>query len=304
VTLRFRRLAVLVSCACALSGVLQIGEASAGRVRSARRGHQSVLFWLGWDGGHLKQMFWRGVTQVDLFSLASCVKADDPAPDCGGPASVSQAFNGVARARSFVSTVHRHRKLALISIGGSTNPNWYYPCSPANVETFAHNLVTYMRANGFDGIDLDIEQDAGTGNPVFTAADLRACTRAVQRAARAIRTARGRIPLITSDVDPTTNFDIGRIQRPYVDQFNAMSYGARGAALVAEIRALEHRSRIPARKITVGLDLGDYPPPRSNCGGAARYARRGQLAGTMVWFGQADAPSYSCLRAIAAGLLR
>lgn len=37
--------------------------------------------------------------------------------------------------------------------------------------------------------------------------------------------------LITSDVDPTTDFDIGELQNPYVDQFNAMSYGASGSAL-------------------------------------------------------------------------
>jgi hypothetical protein len=187
----------------------------------------------------------------------------------------------------------------MISIGGSSNPNWYYPCNPQNVAAFASNLVGYMRTNGFDGIDLDIEQDAGTGTPALTAADLRACTQAVFDDAKATRTALGRVPLITSDVDPTTNFDIGQIQNPYVDQFNAMSYGVRGRALASQIRALETDSGIPARKITAGLDIGDYPPPKSDCAGAARYAAQKRLAGAMLWFGQADAPLYSCMRAIA-----
>jgi GH18 family chitinase len=258
-----------------------------------------VLFWLAWDGGHLNKIPWHAVTQVDLFSLATCVSAGHPAKDCTGPTSLSLAFNGVTGVRRFVTTVHRHHKLALISIGGSSNPNWYYPCNPQNVATFASNLVSYMKANGFDGIDLDIEQDASTGTPALTAADLQACTQAVYEDAKATRTALGRVPLITSDVDPTTNFDIGQIQSPYVDQFNAMSYGAKGRALASQITALETQSGIPAWKVTAGLDIGDYPPPKSDCAGAARYAARKGLAGAMLWFGQADAPAYSCMRAIA-----
>ena len=203
------------------------------------RPYQSVLFWLAWDGGQLKKIRWNAVTQVNLFSLATCTRAAHPYPDCTGPSSLSETDNGVSNVGSFVSTVHRHRKLALISIGGSGNPNWYYPCNPSTVAAFASNLVGYMKANGFDGIDLDIEQDAGTGNPALTAADLQACTKAVYEGAKAVKTALGATPLITSDVDPTTNFDIGQIQDPYVDQFNAMSYGARGAALRSQIAAHE-----------------------------------------------------------------
>jgi GH18 family chitinase len=282
-----------------LVGLLQTDAASARRPAARSRGFQSVLFWLAWDGGHLKTIPWNAVTQVDLFSLSTCVKAGKPATDCAGPTSLSTKLNNVSHVRAFVNAVHRHGKLAMISVGGSTNPNWYYPCSPANVAGFARKLVSYMRSNRFDGIDLDIEQDAGTGSPVLTAGDLQACTRAVSDEAKAARSARGRTPLITSDVDPTTNFDLGRIQNPYVDQFNAMSYGASGGALASQIRALESNSKIPRRKITAGVDIGDYPPPKSDCAGAARYAAAKHLAGAMVWYGQADARSYSCLHAIA-----
>jgi len=263
------------------------------------RSYQSVLFWLAWDGGALDKIPWQAVTQIDLFSLSTCVKAADPAADCTGPASLSQQFNGVSDVGSFVSTVHRHGKLAMISIGGSDNPNWYYPCSPSNVAVFARNLVSYMKSNRFDGIDLDIEQDGGTGSPALTATDLRACTKAVYDDAAAIKTALGATPRLTSDVDPTTDFDIGQIQNPYVGQFNAMSYGATGPALASQIRALETNSGIPGSKITAGLDIGDYPPPRSDCAGTAKYAAANGLAGAMLFYGQADAPAYSCLTAIA-----
>jgi hypothetical protein len=288
-----RRIAVIAVLA-AVVAALTIPTAPA-----APRRYQSVLFWLAWDGGKLDAIRWRAVTQVDLFSLATCVGAGRPFADCAGPSSLSMADNGVGHVRAFVRTVHRHHKLALISVGGADNPDWYYPCSPSNVAEFASNLVSYMRSNGFDGIDLDIEQDAGTGSPALTAADLRLCAQTVHDDVKAVRTASGAVPLITSDVDPTTNFDIGRIERPYVDQFNAMSYGARGKALDAQIKALERSSRIPAALITAGVDLGDYPPPKSDCAGAARYAASHHLAGAMVWYGQAR-PAGSCLRAIGA----
>ena len=283
----------------ALAALLLGASASAAPAVSHR--HQTVLFWLAWDGGKLGTVPWKTVTQVDLFSLSTCTTAGHPAPDCTGPTDLSTQFNGVSHVRSFVRTVHRHGRLALISIGGSDNPNWYYPCNPSNVAAFASKLVSYMRSNGFDGIDLDIEQDGGTGSPTFTAADLQACTKDVRDDAKAVKTARGRVPVITSDVDPTTDFDIGQIQKPYVDQFNAMSYGAKGAALGTQIKALEKQSGIPARKITAGLDIGDFPPPKSDCGGTARWARTHHLAGAMLWFGQAK-PATSCLRAIARNL--
>ena len=77
-----------------------------------------------------------------------------------------------------------------------------------------------------------------------------------------------------------------------------MSYGVNGAKLESEINALETESAIPASKITAGIDIGDYPPPKSDCEGTASYAASSGLAGTMLWFGQADAPKYSCLSAI------
>lgn len=291
----------MVRSACVLLCVcLAVAVGPAGNAPASARRYQSVLFWVGWDGGKLSTIPWSGVTQVNLFSLSTCVRKGRPAPDCAGPRSLSAKFNGLSNVGRFVRTVHRHHKLALISVGGSTNPNWYYACNPTNVATFARNLVRYMKSNGFDGVDLDIEQDAGTGSPKLTAADLRACTRTVHDDAKAIKTRRGTVPLITSDVDPTTDFDIGLIQKPYVDQFNAMSYGASGSALAAQIDALEKNSKIAASKITAGLDIDDYPPPQSDCAGTAAYAASHHLAGAMLWFGQADAPSYTCLEAISA----
>jgi Glycosyl hydrolases family 18 len=269
---------------------------------SGSSGFQSVVFWLAWDGGTLSSLPWSAVTQVDMFSLASCVSSGDPEPDCSGPTSVDTEFNGVNNAdvSGFVSTVHQNGALAIITIGGSTNPNWYYPCNGSNAATFAQNLVNYMQSNGFDGVDLDIEQDPTTGSPAFTSADLQACVEDVYNDAKAIKTQAGKTPLVTADVDPTTDYDIGQIEEPYIDQFNAMSYGATGSTLASQIHALETQSDIPASKITEGVDIDDDPSTRSDCGSNASWAASNGLAGAMLWYGQADAasPAWECLDAV------
>src|SRR2546421_624052 len=82
-----------------------------------------------------------------------------------------------------------------------------------------------------------------------------AFNQAVYNDAKAIKTAAGKTPLVTSDVDPTTSFDIGADVNRYVDQFNMMSYGHTCAnncsQLAADIAALKNNSGIPASKITV-----------------------------------------------------
>jgi GH18 family chitinase len=247
----------------------------------------------------LSSLPWNAITQVDLFSLSSCVSSGDPESDCTGPTSIDTEYNGVSDPASFVSAVHAGGKLAIITIGGSTNPNWYYPCNGSNAAVFAQNLVNYMQSNGFDGVDLDIEQDTTTGSPAFSAADLQACAEDVYNDAKAIRTQAGNTPIVTADVDPTTDYDIGQIEEPYVDQFNAMSYGATGSTLASQINALETQSDIPASKITEGVDIQDYPSTRADCGSNASWAASNGLAGAMLWFGQYDAPSYTCLDAVA-----
>ena len=221
------------------------------------------MYWLGWDHDvALSSLNWSGVTQVDDFSLASCDPGDprSVADGCTDPAGVDPWFNTVGDPSSFVSTVHAHGKLAIITLGGSTNPNWHVPCQPANVAAFAHNVVKYMQSSGFDGIDLDVEQDPGIGNPPFTAADLKACAQQIYSDAKAVKTAAGKVPLVTSAVDPTTDLDIGRIENPYVDLFNAMSYASSVSAQEADIANLENQTGIPASKITLARTFSTSLP--------------------------------------------
>ena len=58
----------------------------------------------------------------------------------------------------WVATVHAHPGIkAIIAIGGKGNDNWGPACNNANRAQFVQNLVGFATSNGFDGIDLDIE---------------------------------------------------------------------------------------------------------------------------------------------------
>lgn len=56
----------------------------------------------------------------------------------------------------------------LLSIGGGRLGSALFTklvSSDSNIEVFAHNAINYLRARGFDGLDLDWEYPAKRGSP-------------------------------------------------------------------------------------------------------------------------------------------
>ena len=264
---------------------------------------QNVAYYLGWVGGGLSGVPWNAVTQMDMFSLATCTST--VTSSCPTPASLNSSLNSVptgSSLSSWVGTVHANGRLAMITIGGSTNPNWYYACDSADAATFASNLVSYMQTNGFDGIDLDEEQDANTGSPEFTTADLVACAQDIYQDAKAVKTAAGNTPLITADLNPTYETDIDSDIAPYVDQVNMMLYGSNSGTCTgtgtcpayASGVATLNRLGIQTSHITAGMSV---PISSTMCSQIGNYASTNGLAGTMLWYLQGDT-NYSCLGAI------
>ncbi len=231
----------------------------------------SVAFWTGWESNvSVSQIPWTAVTEVNLMAVEPCNATGTT--DCPTYSSINTDVNAIqccTNVPQLVSTIHANHKLALITIGGSGNLDWYYPCNSSDVSAFASNLVDYMQTNGFDGIDVDIEQDPTTGSPVFSTADLIACITDIYNDAKAVTTAAGKTPLVTADVDPTTNYDIGADELGHVDWFNMMGYDstcADGCARVAqEIGFLETKSGIPASEITIGTDTESGDSPTTSC---------------------------------------
>jgi hypothetical protein len=223
---------------------------------------QSVAFWLAWSGSiQESQIPWNAVTQVDLFALTTTTVTSGCSSDC---TSLDTSQNGISRMNvsSWVSTIHHNGKLAIISIGGSTDQDWANACAPANLPGFTSELVNYMVSNGFDGVDLDIESLSGSGNQLSL---WTACEQSIAQAAHAATTQAGATPLVSTDVDQSWMDSAVAKFEQWPDQFNLMYYGyptgsyscANSCSQVnALVQGMHTTGNVPYNRMMLGMSPG------------------------------------------------
>jgi chitinase len=223
---------------------------------------QSVAFWLAWSGSiQESQIPWNAVTQVDLFSLTTTTDTSGCSSNC---TSLNTSQNGISRMNlsSWVSTIHNNGKLAIISIGGSTDQDWANACAPANLPGFTSKLVNYMVSNGFDGVDLDIESLSGSGSQLSL---WTACEQSIAQAAHSATTQAGAIPLVSTDVDQSWMDSAVSKFEQWPDQFNLMYYGyptgsyscANSCSQVNTlVQGLHNTGDVPYNRMMLGMSPG------------------------------------------------
>lgn len=207
--------------------------------------------------------------------------------------------NGV-NVPAFVAAAHAHGVKALITIGGIDDQNWENACVGANQAPFVSNLVNYMQSNGFDGIDLDIEDRLWTseGPP---AADMTACIHAISTAAKAVQTQAGAVPIISGDVITDWSGPWWAPSNADIDQFNLMTYGDTISAgnYAADVQKTVSQG-VTKSKMVGGIDVIDAPSTNNQCGPFEQYATDNGLAGAFVWDEQTDgANGYPCFNQFA-----
>jgi hypothetical protein len=257
---------------------------------------QSVAFWLGWDSSMTEsQMPWNAVTQVDLFALQTTA----------GSGLDTSLLNPTGNVANWVSTVHQHHRLALITIGGISDQHWDTACGNTYRSAFVTNLINYMVSNGFDGVDIDIEQD-NWGSQQAPVAAWDTCVQAISTAAHAAATKAGATPVVSTDVDQTwmDPYIAGFASSP--DQFNLMGYSdsCSASCMAGQVQDLLTTARVPSpSKLTMGVDVdqgdtGATVTP-AQCGSIASYASAARLGGVMLWTVQGDGASHPCLNQMA-----
>jgi hypothetical protein len=275
---RFAPLAMLLL----LVTTLLIGITSTRTVHAAAP-FTSVGFDIGWDLAGANAPF-ADITQDNLFALQTE----------NGTGLDTSFLNGV-NVPQWVQTVHSHNVLAMITIGGSSDQNWQNACTGSNRAGFVSNLVNYMQSNGFDGIDLDIEDDlwASVGPPD---ADMTACIEAISTAAKAVKTQAGNTPLISADVITNWEGPWFAPSQSSVDQFNLMTYGdtctPNCSSFQSDVDATVSQG-LPMNKMVLGIDVIDSYPPAGDCGSIANYAQSNGLLGVMTWDINTDVTSHS-----------
>lgn len=149
----------------------------------------------------------QGVTDLIFFSLAA--NADGTLADPKGLVA--------ANAAAVKSSAHAAHTKILICIGGaSSGPQFESAISPANQAVFIQNIVGWVKANGYDGVDIDMEPLPLLDAPNYQAFII------------ALRHALGRHKLLTAAAepygDPTT---FAPIQGDF-NQINIMTYDFSG----------------------------------------------------------------------------
>ena len=223
---------------------------------------QSVAFWLAWSGQiQESQIPWNAVTQVDLFSLYSTTSTSGCSSDC---TTLGTSATGINRMNvpAWVSAIHQHGKLAIISIGGSNDQDWINACAPANLPGFASKLISYMVSNGFDGLDIDIESFSGAGTQMTLWST---CVQTIAQTAHDATTQAGRTPLVSTDVDQSWMDSAVAKFEQWPDQFNLMYYGyptgsyscASGCARVNSlVQGMHVTGHVPYDEMVLGMSPG------------------------------------------------
>jgi hypothetical protein len=182
-----------------------------------------------------------------------------------------------------VSAAHAHGKPILLSIGGVDDQHWDAACSPTVRPAFVRNLVAAMQSNGYDGLDLDVEQDFGY--PDHT--DYHNCVADIRTALNAL-TPR---PLLTVDGDPDWQAFMVAPVWPNVDAIQLMTYNTLATQVSPQV-ANYTSAGVPARLLVLGIGLDDGGvdgPTPADCGAKAQYAAANGLLGVMSWTISGDA---------------
>ena len=149
----------------------------------------------------------RGVTDLIFFSL-------NPNPD-----GTLSDLNGMvaANAAAVKLAAHKARAKVLICIGsGGSGASFEGAISPANQAAFVQNIATWVAANGYDGVDIDMEPVTTEDGPAY------------QSFIRSLRTALGRHALLTAAVQPYGDATVfAPIQKEF-NQINIMTYDLSG----------------------------------------------------------------------------
>jgi hypothetical protein len=232
-------------------------------------------------------MPWSDLTQADIFNLET---TNGPGLDTGNLVGVTVP--------NWVAAAHAHGVQAMIAIGGSDDQTWQDACDGTNRAQFVSNLINYAVSNGFDGVDIDIEDDLWMSQGPPSSA-MTTCLEAIATAAHAAMSQAGNQLWVSADVITNWAGPWFAPSQSYIDQFNLMTYGDNLSQLDSDVQDT-HNQGLPYAKMVVGVDVSDYPEPSGGCGQFAQYASQHGLMGAFVWDAVSDTNN-ACMNGLAGG---
>jgi len=229
------------------------------------------------------------MTQLNHFSVMT-------SPSRNGGVVLAHSLTP-AFMQAAVAVAHQHNVKIYIAVGGAEDNNFDAACNNTNRSTFINNLVSIMQTYGYDGIDLDIEQDFGSPNHI----DYIACVQQLRTKLNAITPRPG----LSMAADPDWQAYMAATVAQYLDQINLMSYWTDVNGIGAKLDNFTSLG-IPKSKLGVGFGLGDdggIDTTAAACNAKAKYVVNNGYGGVMEWILTDDQALHNgqtpCLTAVA-----
>ena len=229
-------------------------------------------YYTGWQqGGYPPSSIpWNGITDLIQFSAINSASRN-------GTLDYTSHSLTPAYMQAAVAAAHAAHRLILFSIGGAEDDNWDAACSTTYRSTFISNVMAVVQQYGYDGVDLDIEQDFG--GPAYT--DYTACVSGMRSALTQLNPGL----LLTEAADPDWEATMLSHVYQYLNQINLMTYSTDATQIASQIANYTSLG-IPKSELGIGIGLESGEVDVNNpadCSAKAAYAVANGLGGVMQW---------------------
>jgi hypothetical protein len=202
---------------------------------------------------------------------------------------------GGQNSRDAVAAAHAAGVKIVICVGGAgVRDTFSAACSPANIHKFVSNILRFMRAYNYDGIDTDWEEN-------FNAAEFLAWHKELKDSLNAINALGGPHKSLTIAGGGYFARDCAPAA-PYVEQMNDMSYDIPLSGEPARIKQLTDQG-VPKSLLGVGIGIGTgggmVDGNVAAWTGKADYAINNGLGGIMEWAVTGGTLQVACFNALA-----
>jgi chitinase len=111
-----------------------------------------AAYYAGWEQSHLP------IASVDMTAFDALIHFA-VVPNADGTLNSGVNGLGAANVASVVAAVHAAGKKALFTVGGAGSQAAFESAmSPSNLSVFVNNIAAFMTSNGYDGVDIDMEE--------------------------------------------------------------------------------------------------------------------------------------------------
>jgi hypothetical protein len=178
------------------------------------------------------------------------------------------SIDSAATATSFVQKAHANNDLAILVVGGwGYAPGFNGATTDANRAKFVQQVSQSVRTLGYDGVDIDWEENVNNPNLVQTMKDLRT----------ELNKAPKKLLLIDVCCDVTTS-SVVQIA-PYVDSIDTMEYETGVQSYFNELVS----AGVPASKIINGLGFYAYVNSQSRAQSEVQFVVDNNMKGIEIW---------------------